>query len=154
MSGSVEARLQELGIILPEAPAAAANYVPAVISGGMLYVSGQLPFGPDGLAATGMLGNGVSIEQGHAAARICAINIVAQASFALGSLDRVARIVKLVGFVASAPGFTDMPKVVNGASDLLIEVFGDRGRHARSSIGVAGLPLGAAVEVEAVIEIA
>ncbi|GLK69555.1 RidA family protein [Hansschlegelia plantiphila] len=154
MSGEIETRLQELGVTLPQAPAPAANYIPAVVSNGMLYVSGQLPFGPDGAMLKGVLGAGVEIEAANAAAKLCAINILTQARAALGDLDRIARIVKLTGFVASAPGFGDQPKVVNGASDFLVAVLGDKGRHARSAVGVAALPLGAAVEVEAIIEIA
>lgn len=154
MTATIEKRLEELGVVLPAAPAAAANYVPAVVSGSMLYVSGQLPIGPEGLTAKGMLGADVSVEDAREAAKLCAINVLAQAKAALGSLDRIARIVKLTGFVASAPGFLDQPKVVNGASDFLVEALGDKGRHARSAIGVAGLPLGAAVEIEAIIEIA
>ena len=153
MAGTIERRLAELGITLPDAPAPAANYVPAVLSGSMLYVSGQLPLGPEGLTLKGTLGAGVSIEEAREAAKLCAVNVLAQTFKAVGALDRVTRIVKLTGFVASAPDFFDQPKVVNGASDFLVEVFGDRGRHARSAVGVAALPLGAAVEVEAIIEI-
>lgn len=154
MAGEIEAKLAELGITLPQPVPAAANYVPAVRSGNMLYVSGQLPIGPGGITLTGTLGDGVSIEDANAAAKLCAVNILAQTKAVIGDLDAVVRIVKLVGFVASAPGFGDQPKIVNGASDLMVEVFGDKGRHARSAVGVAALPFGAAVEVEAVIEIA
>jgi len=153
MAGHIEARLLALGVTLPQAPAPAANYVPAVISGSTLYVSGQLPFGPDGLTATGRLGENVTVEQAREAAKLCAVNILAQARAALGDLDRIGRIVKLTGFVASTPEFYDQPKVVNGASDFLAEALGEAGRHARSAVGVAALPLGAAVEVEAIIEI-
>lgn len=152
MSNDIEARLAELGVTLPDAPAPAANYVPTVLSNGHLYVSGQLPTGPDGLAK-GRLGDGFTVEQGQAAARLCAINILAQAKAALGDLGRIRRVVKLGGFVASAPDFFDQPKVVNGASDFFAEVLGDKGRHARAAVGVAALPLGAAVEVDAVIEV-
>ena len=154
MAGKIEKRLQELGVRLPEASAPAANYVPSVESRGMLYISGQIPRGPNGPAHIGKLGAGIAIEEGAAAARLCALSLLAQAKLALGDLDRVKRVVKVVGFVNSAPDFTDQPRVVNGASDLLVEVFGDAGRHARSAVGVAGLPAGVAVEVEAVFEIA
>lgn len=153
MNGQIEARLAEIGISLPPAPAAAANYEPAVLSGSTLYISGQLPLGPAGVSVSGRLGDGVTLDEGRAAARLCALNILAQARTALGGLDRIARLVKITGFVASAADFTDQPKVVNGASDLLVEALGDRGRHARSAVGVAALPLGAAVEVEAIFEV-
>ncbi len=154
MSGKIEARLKELGIELPQAAAPAANYVPFVISGKLLFVSGQLPMAAGKLAVTGVLGAGVTLAEGQRAARLCAVNIIAQARAALDDLDRVTRIVRLGGFVASAPDFTDQPKVVNGASDLMVEVFGDAGRHARAAVGVNVLPLGAAVEVDAIIEFA
>jgi enamine deaminase RidA (YjgF/YER057c/UK114 family) len=153
MTRRIEARLAELGVALPDAPAPAANYVPAVISGKMLYVSGQLPLAGGAVTLKGRLGDGVEVEAARDAAKLCAINILAQARATIGDLDRIARIVKLTGFVASSPDFGDQPKVVNGASDFLVEVLGDKGRHARSAIGVAALPLGAAVEVEAVIEL-
>ena len=153
MSNKIKNRLAELGISLPQLAAPVANYVPAVISGSMLYISGQLPM-KDGQMIKGHLGKDVSIEQGQEAARTCALNIITQASAALnGDLDRVVRCVKLGGFVSSTPDFTDHPKVVNGASDFIVNVFGDAGRHARAAVGVAALPLGAAVEVEAVFEI-
>lgn len=154
MPSEIEDRLAALGVTLPDPPAPAANYVPALISGSVLYVSGQLPIKDGVVTQKGRLGDGVEIDAARDAARLCAINIMAQARAALGGLDRIGRIVKLTGFVASTPEFFDQPKVVNGASDFLVEVLGDRGRHARSAIGVAALPLGAAVEVEAVIEIA
>lgn len=154
MANRIESRLAELGITLPAPFAPVANYVPFVITGNQLYISGQLPLADGGLACKGHVGSDVSVDDAHAAARICAINIISQAKSALGDLDRVTRIVKLGGFVSSAPGFTDQPKVVNGTSDLMVEVFGDAGRHARSAVGVAALPLGAAVEVDAVIEFA
>ncbi len=154
MSGTIEKRLAELGFTLPPAPAPVANYVPTVVTGNLLFVSGQISRSGDGTTLTGKLGAGVDIAKGREAARICALNILAQANAALGSLDRIARIVKLTGFVNAVPGFVDHPQVVNGASDLLVEVLGDRGRHTRSAVGVAGLPLDAAVEVEAIIEVA
>jgi enamine deaminase RidA (YjgF/YER057c/UK114 family) len=153
MAGATEKRLAELGITLPAAPAPVANYVPAVIVGDLLFISGQISRAGDGSMITGRLGAGLDIPRGKEAARLCALNILAQARAALGSLDRIARIVKLTGFVNAAPGFTDHPQVVNGASDLLVEVLGDRGRHTRSAVGTAGLPLDAAVEVEAIVAI-
>lgn len=153
MTGSVEARLGELSITLPTPNAAAANYVPTVLSGSHLYVSGQLPMQDGTLSSTGQLGGAVDLDTGRAAARLCAIQILAQAKAALGELDRIVRIVKLVGFVASTPDFGDQPKVVNGASDLFVEVLGDKGRHARSAVGVIALPFGASVEVEAILEV-
>jgi enamine deaminase RidA (YjgF/YER057c/UK114 family) len=149
---SIEARLAELGIALPEPAAPVAAYVPAVEAGGLLHISGQLPF-VDGALVTGRLGEDVSLEQGAAAARACGLMILAQAKAALGSLDRVARVVKLGAFVNSAASFTDQPKVANGASELMAEVFGDAGRHVRSAVGVPVLPLGAAVEVDAILAV-
>jgi enamine deaminase RidA (YjgF/YER057c/UK114 family) len=152
--GKVEERLKELGIALPEMAAPVANYVPFVRSGNTLYVSGQVSRDASG-PILGRLGDGVDAAAGAAAARTCAVQLVAQVKAALGGdLERLVRVVKLTGFVNSAPGFTDQPKVVNGASDLLVEVFGDKGRHARSAVGVAALPLGVAVEVEGVFEVA
>jgi len=147
---SIEHRLAELGIELPAAAAPVAAYVPVVVAGGLAHVSGQLPF-IDGRLVTGRLGEDVSLEQGTAAARACGLMILAQLNNALGSLDRVERIVKLGAFVNSTAGFTDQPKVANGASELMAEVFGDAGKHARSAVGVPVLPLGAAVEVDAVV---
>ncbi|RRH73910.1 RidA family protein [Falsigemmobacter faecalis] len=153
MTGKIDARLTELGLTLPDAPAPAANYVPAVKSGTMLYVSGQISAGPEGLI-TGKLGAGLSTEDGAAAAKRCALALIAQARAACGGdLDRIARVVKLVGFVNSTPEFTDQPKVINGASDLMVEVFGEAGRHARSAVSAASLPFGVAVEVEAIFEL-
>jgi len=152
---AIDQKLRELGITLPTPAAPIANYVPSVRSGNMLVISGQLCLGNDGkLVAKGQLGGSVSIEDGTKAARICAINVLAQAKAALGSLDKVVRVVRLGGFINSAPGFADGPKVMNGASDLMVEVFGDKGRHARSTIGVSALPLDAAVEVEGQFEVA
>ncbi|MDP2087744.1 MAG: RidA family protein [Gemmobacter sp.] len=153
MTGTIDARLAELGLTLPAAPAPAANYVPFVISGNTLYISGQISQTEAGLIK-GRLGDDMDIEAGAAAARRCALSLMAQARAACGGdLDRVARVVKLVGFVNSTPDFTDQPKVINGASDLLVAVFGDAGRHARSAISAASLPLGVAVEIEAIFEL-
>jgi enamine deaminase RidA (YjgF/YER057c/UK114 family) len=150
----IESKLAELGIALPTPAAPVANYVGFVRSGPMLVVSGQLCFGPDGkLVAKGKLGGGVSIEDGTKAARACAINVLAQVKAALGSLDKVKRVVRLGGFINSDPSFFDVPKVMNGASDLMVALFGDAGRHARSTIGVAVLPMDAAVEVEGLFEV-
>ncbi|WP_417768843.1 RidA family protein [Stappia sp.] len=153
MSGKIEARIAELGVTLPQAAAPAANYVPFVRTGNQLFVSGQIPMGANGIEYQGKLGAGVSIEDGQAAARLCAINLLAQAKAALGDLDKIVRLVKIVGFVNSAPDFGDQPKVMNGASDFLVEALGDVGRHARSAVGVAGLPFGVAVEVEGIFEV-
>ena len=147
---SIERRLAELGIDLPAAAAPVAAYVPVVVAGGLAHVSGQLPF-IDGKLVTGRLGEDVSLERGGAAARACGLMILAQLKAALGSLDRVERIVKLGAFVSSTANFTDQPKVANGASELMAEVFGESGKHARSAVGVPVLPLGAAVEVDAVV---
>ena len=149
---SIEARLQELGIVLPEAAAPVASYVPVVVEGGFAHVSGQLPF-IDGVLKKGRLGENVDMADGITAARACGLMILAQLAEA-GLLERVERIVKLGVFVSSTPAFTDQPKVANGASDLMFEVFGEKGRHARAAVGVPVLPLGAAVEVEAVIAVA
>jgi enamine deaminase RidA (YjgF/YER057c/UK114 family) len=154
MSGSVEKKLASLGISLPTPATPIANYVPFVRSGNMLVISGQLCFGADGnLVARGQLGSGVSMDDGEKAARACAVNLLAQLKAALGDLDKVTRVVRLGGFINSAPGFTDGPKVMNGASDLMVEVFGEKGRHARSTVGVAALPANAAVEVEGQFEV-
>lgn len=148
----IEARLTELGIELPAAPAPAANYVPYVLSGKQLFVSGQVAAGPDGFI-TGKLGAGLGAEEGAAAARRCGLSLIAQAKAAVGDLDRIKRVVKLVGFVNSTPEFSEQPKVVNGCSDLMVEVFGDAGRHARSAVSAASLPFGVAVEIEAIFEV-
>jgi enamine deaminase RidA (YjgF/YER057c/UK114 family) len=147
---TIEARLKELDIQLPEAAAPVASYVPVVTLGNLAHVSGQLPF-IDGELVTGRLGEDVEIELGIRAARACGLMILAQLKTALGSLDKIERIVKLGGFVNSAGSFTDQPKVVNGASDLMVDVFGEAGKHARSAVGVPVLPLGAAVEIDAVV---
>lgn len=149
----VESRLAELGIALPQAAPAAANYAPTCLHDGMLYISGQLPLVDGKASHKGKLGRDLSLEDGQAAARNCAINIIAQAKGALGDLDRVRRVVKLTGFVNSDPSFSDQPKVVNGASDLMGQAFGDAGVHSRSAVGAAALPFDVAVEVEAIIAV-
>ncbi|QRF65483.1 RidA family protein [Ponticoccus alexandrii] len=154
MSDPIETRLAELGLTLPDAPAPAANYVPYVISGNTLYVSGQVSMGPDGFI-TGKLGQDLSVEEGAAAARACALSLLAQVRAACGGdLSRLKRVVKLTGFVNSTPDFADQPKVINGASDTLAEILGDAGRHARSAVSAASLPFGVAVEIEGIFEIA
>jgi enamine deaminase RidA (YjgF/YER057c/UK114 family) len=150
---SIDQRLSELGITLPQPAAPVAAYVPAVEQGGLLHISGQISFGEDGNLILGRLGDDVNLDRGMEAARRCGIMLLAQIKAALGSLDRVERIVKLGVFVNSAPHFTDQPKVANGASELMQEVFGDAGRHARSAVGVAVLPLGVAVEVDAIVAV-
>lgn len=153
MAGKIDARLGELGISLPEAAAPVANYVAFVRSGNLLHVSGQIAQDENG-PVKGKLGADMETGAGAAAARRCALSLIAQARAACdGDLDRIVRVVKLNGFVNSAPDFTDQPKVINGASDLMVEVFGAAGRHARSAVGVAGLPLGVAVEIDAIFEI-
>jgi enamine deaminase RidA (YjgF/YER057c/UK114 family) len=151
MAGARE-RLAELGLQLPAVAPPLAAYVPAVRSGSYVYTSGQLPLVDGTLAATGKLGNEIDVEHGAALARICALNALAAVDAVVG-LDAVVRVVKVVGFVASAPHFTAQPAVVNGASELLGQVFGDAGRHARSAVGVAVLPLDAPVEVELLVEV-
>lgn len=147
-----ESRLAELGITLPEPMAAVANYVPFVITGQQLFISGQVSAGPNGLVK-GRLGQGMDLEAGQAAARLCAINLIAQCKAALGDLSRVKRVVKLGGFVNAHPDFEDIPQVINGCSDLMVDVFGDAGRHARSAVASPVLPLGVAVEIDGVFEI-
>ncbi len=151
---SHEARLAALGLTLPTPPPAAGLYSPVVQSGALLFVSGQIPTRDGAVAGRGKVGAEVSIEEAAELARLCAINGLAQVRAHLGSLDRVVRAVRVGGFVASAPGFTDQPKVVNGASQLLLDVFGEAGRHARAAVGVAELPLGVPVEVEFLFEVA
>ncbi|MBI0476025.1 RidA family protein [Sphingomonas sp. MA1305] len=153
MTDRIDRKLEELGLTLPEAAAPVAAYVPVVEAGGLLHLSGQLPF-VDGQLVTGRLGDGVSLEDGQAAARACGLMIVAQIKKYLGGdLSRVRRVVKLGVFVNSHANFTDQPKVANGASELMVALFGDDGRHARSAVGVPVLPLGAAVEVDAIIQV-
>lgn len=154
MPGTIESKLTELGITLPTPAAPVANYVGFVRTGRLLVVSGQLCLGTDGkLVATGKLGAGVSVEDGQMAARVCAINLLAQVKTALGDLDKVTRVVRLGGFINADPKFLDGPKVMNGASDLMVSLFGDKGKHARTTVGVAVLPLDAAVEVEGMFEV-
>ncbi len=150
----VETRLAEMGLTLPEPVAPVANYVPAVVSHGLLYISGQISIDANG-GIKGVVGVNVDLERAQAAARICALNLTAQIKRAVeGDFERVRRIVKLGGFVQAGPDFYEIPQVINGASDFMVEVFGDAGRHARSAVGVYRLPLGYAVEVDAVVEVA
>lgn len=154
MSDPIEKRLEELGIELPPAPAPVAAYIPFVRSGNQLFVSGQIPLSGGTIACKGLVGRDVTVEEAQAAARLCAINLIAQAKAACGSLGNVRRVVKLGGFVASSPDFGDHPKVINGASTLMVEVFGDAGRHSRFAVGAVSLPFGASVEIEAIFEVA
>jgi enamine deaminase RidA (YjgF/YER057c/UK114 family) len=149
---SIEARLAELGIVLPEPAAPVAAYVPVVVAGGLAHVSGQLPF-VNGELVKGRLGESVPLDDGVAAARACGLMILAQLKAALGSLDRVERVVKLGAFINSTADFEGQPKIANGASELMAEVFGEAGKHARSAVGVPVLPLGAAVEVDAIVAV-
>ena len=154
MTGRIDARLAELGITLPAAGKAVANFVPCILSGTTLYVSGQVPSSNGGMVYGGQVGREVTPEQGKEAARLCGINALAQAKAFLGDLDRIARICMVHGFVNGVPGFTEHPVVMNGVSDLLVEVFGEeRGRHARFAVGAASLPLNAAVEVALIAEV-
>lgn len=155
MSDTIDGRLAALGISLPEAAAPAANYVPYVISGNLLFLSGQLPIEGGKVAVTGLVGGDVVLTDAQRAAELCAINILAQAKSALsGDLARITRVVKLNGFVASAPGFVEQHLVINGASNLIANVLGEAGKHARAAVGMASLPLNAAVEIDAILEIA
>lgn len=153
MTSAVEGRLAALGLALPEVAAPVAAYVPAVRSGAYIYTSGQLPFIDGKLPRTGKVGAEVQVDEAADLARTCALNAIAAAKSVIGDLDRVVRVVKVVGFVASAPDFTAQPQVINGASNLLKEAFGERGAHARSAVGVAVLPLDSPVEVEIVVEV-
>lgn len=148
-----EQRFTDLGLVLPHAAAPAANYVPGVVHGGLLHISGQIPFDVAGALIRGRLGEDLTTKEGVAVAERCAVGLIAQMKAVLGNLDRVERIVKLGVFVASTPDFTDQPKVANGASDLMVAVFGEIGRHARSAVGVAALPLGVAVEIDAIVAV-
>ncbi len=154
MTGAIDARLAELGIEIPEAPLPAANYVPWVVTGNLVFIAGQVPFQDGKLSHIGKLGDAFAVEDGQACARIVAINILAQLKAACGGdLDRVTRCVKLGGFVNSTPDFTDQPKVINGASDLIVAIFGDRGKHARFAVSTTSLPFDVAVEIDAVFEV-
>lgn len=154
MSGRIEARLKELGISLPVPPAPVATYVPCVTAGNLVFVSGQVTAGPKGLEYVGTVGKELSVDEGRAAARLCAINVLAQLKAAVaGDLDRVRRCVKLTVFVNAVPEFAQHPEVANGASDLMGDVFGDAGRHARAAVGAGSLPRNVATEVEAIFEI-
>lgn len=154
MNQTVDARLAAIGVTVPAAAAPAANYVPFMRSGALLFTAGQLPLKDGKLIATGLLGRDLTTAQGQEAARMCAINLIAQAKAALGDLEKVAAIIKITVFVASTPDFTEQHLVANGASDLLAAAFAERGKHARSAVGTAALPLGAAVEIEAIFEVA
>lgn len=152
MSDSIDTRLADKNITLPEAAAPAANYLPYMISGNQLFISGQLPLLDGALTAQGQLGDNVTLEQGIIAAETCAINILAQAKAALGDLSRIKQVIKISGFVSSTPDFYEQHLVINGASNLLAEILADAGKHARAAVGMASLPLNAAVEIEAIIE--
>jgi enamine deaminase RidA (YjgF/YER057c/UK114 family) len=155
MPGKIDARLSELGITLPTPPAPVASYVPYVISGKQVFTSGQIPVAADGIKYVGIVGKELSVEDGQAAARLCAINVIAQVKAACGGdLDKVVRCVKVVAFVNAVPGFAQHPEVANGASNLFGDVFGDKGKHARSAVGAGSLPRNVACEVEAIFEIA
>lgn len=155
MNGKIETRLKELDIVLPNPPAPVASYVPFVVSGNLAFISGQVTIAPDGLKYVGTVGAELTPEDGKAAARLCAVNVLAQLKAAAGGdLDRVKRCVKVTVFVNAVPGFGQHPEVANGASDLFVEVFGDAGRHARAAVGAGSLPRNVAVEVEAIFELA
>ncbi len=149
----IEQRLSSLGITLPAPPASAGSYIPVVISGSLAFVAGQIPVEGGQVKFAGKVGKDLTLESAQQAARLCAINALAQLKLALGSLDRISRFVKVTGYVNSDSSFTDHPKVINGSSDLLVQIFGDRGKHARAAVGVSSLPLDSAVEVEFVAEI-
>jgi enamine deaminase RidA (YjgF/YER057c/UK114 family) len=154
MPDEFEARLAALGLSLPSPPSPAANYVPFCLAGNLLYIAGQLPRGPSGIVHPGRLGAEVSIEQGQEAARLCGLNILAQVRAALGDLGRVGRCVRLNGFVSATPEFFDHPSVMNGASDLMVAILGDKGKHTRIAVGVSSLPANASVEVDAIFLVA
>ncbi len=154
MTGKIEARLNELGITLPKAAAPVANYVPYVVTGSLVFISGQGPMGPNGPEFKGKVGRDLDVEDGRKAARLTALNVIAQLKEAVGGdLDRVKRCVKLLGFVNSTADFIQQPAVINGASDVMVEIFGDAGRHARSAVSAPSLPVDITVEVEAIFEI-
>lgn len=154
MADEIERTLAGKGITLPTPASPAGSYVPVVRTGNLLFISGQLPMGANGLEHVGRCGESVDIEEAQAAAQLCALNILAQVKATAGTLDAIVRVVKLGGFVNSTADFADHPKVINGASDFLVELLGQKGRHSRAAVGVANLPFGAAVEIEAVIEVA
>lgn len=154
MTGTIDNRLEELGIALPMAASPAANYVPYTVSGNLVYVAGQITLLNNDLKFVGKVGEEYSVDEGYQAARLCGLNLIAQVKEAChGELEHVKKVVKLTGFVNCRSDFTDQPKVINGASDLMVEVFGDRGKHARAAVGAASLPLGVAVEVEGIFEV-
>jgi enamine deaminase RidA (YjgF/YER057c/UK114 family) len=153
MAGEIEARLKALDLVLPEVVSPVADYVSFLHLGGQLFISGQLPFKAGQIAVTGTLGATLDIGQGQEAARLCALNILAQAKAALGDLDRIVQCLRLTGYVNAAPGFADHPKVINGASELIVKVFGQKGRHTRAAVGCSSLPLNAAVEVDALFAV-
>jgi enamine deaminase RidA (YjgF/YER057c/UK114 family) len=154
MSGGIEERLKRIGIDLPTPPAPVASYVPFVRTGNLIFISGQVTLGPDGLEYVGVVGDTIDMEDAKKAARLCAINVIAQLKAALkGRLDLVRQCVKVTGFVNAIPSFGNHPEVINGASDLFVEVFGEAGRHARAAVGAGSLPRGVAVEVEAIFEV-
>jgi len=155
MAGKIETRLKELDITLPSPPAPVASYVPYVVSGNLVFISGQVTLAADGLKYVGTVGKDMTIDDGKAAARLCAVNVLAQLNAACGGdLERVTRCVKLTVFVNAVPGFTQHPEIANGASDLIVEVFGEVGKHARAAVGAGALPRNVACEVEAIFEIA
>lgn len=154
MAGKIDAKLKELGIDLPSPPAPVASYVPFVRTGNLVFVSGQVTLGPKGLEYVGIVGKDFTTAEAAAAARLCAVNLIAQVKASVdGDLDRIKRVVKLTGFVNAVPGFSEHPEVINGASDLFVEVFGDAGKHARAAVGAGSLPRNVAVEVEAIFEV-
>ena len=150
---NVEAKLKEMGIVLPAAVKPVANYVPSVRSGNLVFLSGHGPFNPDGTLITGKVGSNLTLDQGYEAARRVAIGLLGSLKAEIGDLDKVKRVVKLLGMVNCASDFTDQPKVINGASDLIVEIFGDKGKHARSAVGMNALPMNIAVEIEMIVEV-
>ncbi|HAA91634.1 MAG TPA: hypothetical protein DCE33_04265 [Rhodospirillaceae bacterium] len=153
MMGQIDQRIEELGIELPAAAAPAGSYVPYVLSGNQLWIAGQVPFWDGKVKYRGKVGESASVDDAIASARLCGLNIIAQAKAALGDLDRVERVIKLGGFVNALPDFTDHPKIINGASDLIVEIFGEAGKHARFAVGAAGLPIDSTTEIDAVIAV-
>ena len=149
----IEKRLEELGIVLPKATAPAANYVNAVLTGNLLFLSGKGPYKPDGTLHTGIVGQDVTVEDAYQHARLTGLHLISTMQAELGDLDRVVRVVKVLGMVNAVPGFTQQPEIINGCSDLFVEVFGDRGRHARSAVGFGSLPRNITVEIEAIVEV-